>query len=120
MAFISAHLDKLSVCTRAIHSAASDVAGPSTSQSFTAAVLRTHLGDLIRDIDSSELSLFTLNDPHPGQDRESAGTTAPELTRAEFHGATPLRRPPARRDDGRIPEIEPEVYLQAALKYIHR
>ena len=78
-------------------------------------------------IDPTELGLFTLVQPtqsapaHTQEDAPSATKT--EITRVEFPGATPLRRPPARRardDPARPREHEPEVYAQAALKYLER
>lgn len=46
----------------------------------------------------------------------------PELTRIDVVSATPLRKQPAsRRDDVKRPkEFEPEVYAEAALKYLNR
>ncbi|KAG5646305.1 hypothetical protein DXG03_003902 [Asterophora parasitica] len=113
MASLSDQIDRLSRNTRAIrataaHTAAS-VVGP-----FTNAVLTANLGDLIRDIDPSELGLFSLQS-------SSAPTKPDEISRAEFTGATPLRRNPQRRDDTAKPkEVEPEIYAEAALKCIDR
>ncbi|KAG1746080.1 hypothetical protein EDB19DRAFT_2023448 [Suillus lakei] len=81
--------------------------------------LTTALGDLIRDIDSSELGLFTLVHPpsHVPTESEARGV----ISRVEFPGATPLRKPPSRRQEMTKPrEYEPEVYAQAALKYLDR
>ncbi|KIJ19009.1 hypothetical protein PAXINDRAFT_175077 [Paxillus involutus ATCC 200175] len=90
---------------------------------FTRAVLDTSLGDLIRDIDASELGLFTLV-PAPDADvrkQPENGTRRAEISRVEFPGATPLRKQPTRRDGMFKPkEYEPEVYAQAALKYLDR
>ncbi|KAJ7714177.1 hypothetical protein DFH07DRAFT_863560 [Mycena maculata] len=58
---------------------------------FTTAVLNTSLGDLIRDIDPAELGLFT-----------------PQLSRVEFHRPAPRKKQ------------DPEIYAQAAFKYIDR
>ncbi|KAF8629937.1 hypothetical protein AX15_003176 [Amanita polypyramis BW_CC] len=93
------------------------VAGP-----FTRAVLDTQLGDLIRDIDPSELGLFHLVDsPHPPSAEKHAARPPPVgVTRVEFGNATPLRRTIPRRDDHIKHNIEPEVYAQAAIKYIDR
>jgi hypothetical protein len=108
MASLSDHIDRFNKNTRSIASTASQIhsAFPGT---FTRAVLSTHLGDLIRDIDPSELGLFRLVD-------NSTSNTTPqdhELKRTEFSGATPLRKHPSHRD-----ELKPEVYAHAALKYI--
>jgi hypothetical protein len=89
-------IERLSRTTKNIKSAAAD--RPPTGP-FTAAILTAELGDLIRDIDPSELGLFQL-------------TSQPEITRAEFHGATPLRKHPK--------ELDPDIYAQAALRYIDR
>ena len=99
---------------------------PSTSGPFTEAVLRVPLGDLIRDIDAAEIGLFTLVGPPKPVVAENDSTipSEGELARAEFHGATPLKKPPApkpgRREGQRTGEHEPEVYARAALKYMDR
>ncbi|KAG1865862.1 hypothetical protein DFJ58DRAFT_863502 [Suillus subalutaceus] len=75
--------------------------------------------DLIRDIDSSELGLFTLVHPpsHVPTESEARGV----ISRVEFPGATPLKKPPSRRQEMTKPrEYEPEAYAQAALKYLDR
>ena len=96
------------------------------------AVLATPLGDLARDVDPSELGLFTVM-PQPGTgasttvasmeitaDEPSASAThKTEVTRVEFLGATPLRRPPPGQR-ALEKEKEPEVYAEAALKYLDR
>ncbi|EEB87046.1 hypothetical protein MPER_15784, partial [Moniliophthora perniciosa FA553] len=44
-----------------------------------------------------------------------------EITRVEFHGATPLRKPQTRREEAhKTKEALPEVYAHAALKCIDR
>ncbi|GLB37232.1 hypothetical protein LshimejAT787_0402830 [Lyophyllum shimeji] len=116
MASLSDQIDRLSRHTRAIKSTAAATAPTADNASvagpFTRAVLFTPLGDLIRDIDPSELGLFSL---------PSSGASPAEITRAEFSGATPLRKHPPRRDDApKSKEIEPEIYVQAALKCIDR
>lgn len=135
-ATLAAHIDRLSQLANTIQSTA-----PSTSESrddssyvpppigpFSRAMLKTPLGDLIRDIDSAEIGLFTIVQPTQSGSRHSGeappGPLQGEITRAEFTGATPLKRPPAirhGRDDPQRPrEHEPEVYAQAALKYLDR
>jgi hypothetical protein len=118
MSALADHIDRFSSTVKSIRTTTSLLSdSPSDSQGpFTRAVLKTPLGNLIREIDSSELGLFTLVTPtHQDKPKD-------EITRVEFHGATPLRRPAAaRRDDAmRIKELEPEVYAQAALKYLDR
>lgn len=102
--------------------------GSSSAGPFTRAVLQAPLGDLIRDIDSSELGLFTLVQPPQGaasyiaQDDGVSGPKA-EIARVNLPIATPLRRPPAmrKREEGQKPgEHEPEVYAYAALKFLDR
>ena len=118
MSALADHIDRFSSTVRSIRTTASALSDPASNSQgpFTRSVLKTPLGDLIREIDSSELGLFTLVIPsHQEKPKD-------EITRVEFHGATPLRRPAAaRRDDAmRIKEFEPEVYAQAALKYLDR
>lgn len=131
-ASLSDQIDRLSRHSKAIRSTAYHTAIVSGKQQlskvgvagpFTRAVLTTHLGDLIRDIDPSELGLFNLVTPSAGRplDSETRSAPAAEVTRVEFHGATPLRKAAPRRDDASKPkDIDPEVYAQAALKYIDR
>ncbi|KAF8070274.1 hypothetical protein FPV67DRAFT_1009151, partial [Lyophyllum atratum] len=112
MASLSDQIDRLSRHTRAIKNTAATTATTTTAYPFTHAVLSAHLGDLIRDVDPSELGLFSL----PSSAAPTSG-----ITRAEFSGATPLRKPPPRRDEAqKVKEIEPEIYAQAALKCIDR
>ncbi|KAH0827606.1 hypothetical protein J3R83DRAFT_4331 [Lanmaoa asiatica] len=128
MPSLSDRIDHLAATAKAIRTSAVAVV-PSEDNSapnvipFTRAVLDTALGDLIRDIDASELGLFTLV-PAPDADvrkQPDNGTRRGEISRVEFLGATPLRKQPARRDDMFRPkEYEPEVYAHAALKYLDR
>ncbi|KAG5653618.1 hypothetical protein H0H81_011844 [Sphagnurus paluster] len=100
---LSDQIDRLSRNTRAIRGIAAQTASSHLTL-FTNAVLSVPLGDLIRDIDPAELGLFSLQSSQP--------------TRAEFTGATPLRK---QRDDvHKTNEIEPETYAEAALKCIDR
>ncbi|KAL0956058.1 hypothetical protein HGRIS_002227 [Hohenbuehelia grisea] len=116
MSSLSQQIDRLAFITKAVSTAA-DETGARGALPFTTAVLETPLGDLIRDIDPSELGLFNLVKP---QD-PLAPTNDPHLERVEFTGATPLKRPHARRDVPTKPvEVEPETYARAALKYIDR
>ncbi|EGN99541.1 hypothetical protein SERLA73DRAFT_159804 [Serpula lacrymans var. lacrymans S7.3] len=137
-------IDHLTSTAKAIRSSASSISpgqGP-----FTTAVLSTPLGNLIRDIDASELGLFTLVPPpgHPISDANTKSNpkanTKGKLARVEFPGATPLKRPPRRvaenvptparlrkgtheRETGKdkvVADYDPEVYAQAALKYLDR
>jgi hypothetical protein len=118
MSALADHIDRFSSTVKLIRTTALALSDPTSNSHgpFTRAVLKTPLGDLIREVDSSELGLFTLVTPtHQDKPKDA-------IKRVEFLGATPLRRPAvARRDDAmRIKEFEPEVYAQAALKYLDR
>ncbi|KZP34297.1 hypothetical protein FIBSPDRAFT_1035367 [Athelia psychrophila] len=116
MSALADHIDRFSQTVKSLKTTVTALSEPSPAP-FTRAVLSTPLGDLIRDVDHSELGLFTLVEaPH------EKARVHEEIARVEFHGATPLRRPAAaRRDDAmRIKELEPEVYANAALKYLDR
>ncbi|KAH9485301.1 hypothetical protein JR316_0002209 [Psilocybe cubensis] len=122
MASLSDQIDRLTRNTRLLKETAAQVAPAEAKHAviFTNAVLNTHLGDLIRDIDPSELGLFRLvqNDTSNTYDKDSRSITEPQIRRTQFVGATPLRKNPARREERY--EIEPEVYAHAALKYIEQ
>jgi hypothetical protein len=105
-ALLSDQIDRLTHRTRSISAIAHHTARSDAPTPFTHAVLTAQIGHLIRDVDSTELGLFTPNDQG-------------HLRRVEFVGATPLRKTAARRDD-RAPEIAPEVHAQSALKLLHR
>ena len=123
MASLVDHVDRISALARSIRASAAppDVPIPGP---FTRAILDTPLGDLIRDIDPSELGLFTLVQPQqPIVPEVETGNVG--IARVEFLGATPLRKPPAAKSERngalRAPrEHEPEVYANAALKYLER
>lgn len=124
MSSLSDRIDHLAATAKAIRAtAAAIVPSEGSAIPFTRAVLDTALGDLIRDIDASELGLFTLV-PAPDADvrkQQDNGARRGEISRVEFPGATPLRKQPARRGDTFRPkEYEPEVYAHAALKYLDR
>ena len=114
MSSLSDHIERLTRLAKSINSTANDILAAPSSGLFTTAVLRTPLEDLIRDVDPSELGLFTLQ-TRPGEQKE-------ELSRVAFSGATPLRKNVRRKEEGKRKEaeIEPEVYAQAALKYLDR
>jgi hypothetical protein len=125
MAALSDQTDRLSRNTKSIRSIAAKIGnhlGEGVAGPFTRAVLDTALGDLIRDVDLSEIGLFSLTDSTSAgtaraHERDAKGVENPELVRVEFPGSTPLRK---RRDDPKPKEVEPEVYAQAALKYLDR
>ena len=137
MSALSDHVDRLANLADAIRSNATAAgrhederraASGSSAGPFTRALLQTPLGDLIRDIDPSELGLFTIVQPtqhaapYIAQEDAPAGPKA-EIARVALPIATPLRRPPAnyKREQGQKPgEHEPEVYAHAALKFLDR
>jgi hypothetical protein len=114
MSSLSDHVERLTRLAKSINAAATAILASPNSGLFTTAVLQTPLEDLIRDVDPSELGLFTLQ-TRPGEQKE-------ELGRVAFSGATPLRKNVRRREEGKRKEadVEPEVYAQAALKYLDR
>ncbi|GJJ13961.1 hypothetical protein Clacol_008218 [Clathrus columnatus] len=78
---------------------------------FTQAMLYSSLQNIIREADETEYNLFTfVNDashtPLEGQGR---------LGRKDFGTATPLK---THRTNGMIKDEEPEVYLEATLRYL--
>ncbi|KAI6032821.1 hypothetical protein F5J12DRAFT_887699 [Pisolithus orientalis] len=128
MPSLSDHIDHLTATAKAIHTSATSILPTDDNPAaqtgpFTRAVLDTPLGDLIRDIDTSELGLFSLVPPPDAGVRKQPenGPRKGEISRAGFPGATPLRRLPTKRDEATKPrEPEPEVYAMAALKYLDR
>lgn len=137
MSTLADHADRLARLADAIRTNAAaagrqederNVASGSSAGPFTRAVLHTPLGDLIRDIDPSELGLFTVVQPsshgahHVAQEEAPAAQKA-EIARVTLPIATPLRRPPAmhKKQGGQKPgEHDPEVYAHAALKFLDR
>ncbi|KAI9068409.1 hypothetical protein FKP32DRAFT_1672323 [Trametes sanguinea] len=123
MASLTEHVDRLSAIALSIRAAAAPPPRSTIPGPFTRAILETPLGDLIRDIDPSEIGLFTLVQPQQPAIPEAEAANV-EIARVEFLGATPLRKPPSARQpraDGQRPrEHEPEVYANAALKYLER
>ena len=124
MASLVDHVDRISNLARSIRASATPPSDNAIAGPFTRSILNTPLGDLIRDIDPSEIGLFTLVQPAqpviPEVDTGNVG-----ITRVEFLGATPLRKPPSSKhtkgDGARAPrEHDPEVYASAALKYLER
>ncbi|TDL26126.1 hypothetical protein BD410DRAFT_566984 [Rickenella mellea] len=116
------HIDRFSFTAQEIQNTtrrtASVPQGP-----FSRAVLKTELGDLAREIDASEMGLFTLVPP-PATHVQAHEKDAPngpntEIKRVEFLGATPLRKPAGKSKEVQV-EKQPEVYAEAALKYLDR
>jgi hypothetical protein len=125
MPSLTDHIDRLTRSTKTVKASASSITSHSHSGPFTRSVLTTPLGDLIRDVDPAELGLFSLVPPPQTvapRDSTQPGPP-PEITRVEVVSATPLRKHPlAQRRDVLIQskEPEPEVFAEAALKYIDR
>ncbi|KAH7888457.1 hypothetical protein F5I97DRAFT_1924997 [Phlebopus sp. FC_14] len=125
MPLLTDHIDHLAATCKAICVSAADIVPSEDNPAplaipFTRAVLNTSLGDLIRDIDASELGLFKVT-PAPDADvrkQPENGARRGEISRVQFPGATPLRRPPKMSKPKE--EYEPEVYAQAALRYLDR
>lgn len=87
---------------------------------YTSAALRAPLEDLIREADPSEVGLFTLVPPPSygaGAEEEGPGS-ATQVTRADLPSATPLR--PRTGREIKTQEHEPEVYANAALRFLDR
>lgn len=113
MSSLSDYIDRLSRAAKSINTSTSATLQTSASGLFTTAVLHTPLEDLIRDVDVSELGLFTLQ-ARQGEKKDE------EIGRVMFGGATPLKKGKVVEGKRKEPEIEPEVYAQAALKYLDR
>ena len=118
------YVDRLTICAKSIRAAAAPPDNSPIPGPFVHAVLRASLGDTIRDIDPSEIGLFTLVQPSQPAVADVEPSNV-EIARVEFLGATPLRKPPSSKygkaGGSRAPrEHEPEVYANAALKYLDR
>lgn len=88
---------------------------------YTNAVLRTPLADLIREVDPSEVGLFTLVPPSSygaSTAEEGEPGSATHVTRVDLPSATPLR--PRTGREIKPQDHEPEVYANAALKFLDR
>lgn len=83
---------------------------------FTGAILELTLHDLLRDADEAEYGLFSF--VKESSDKPLDGVVAQgKVGRREFRGATPLK---TKRVAGTNNDEEPEVYVEAALKYLDR
>jgi len=82
---------------------------------FTNAILYSSLEDILREADEAEYGLFTFVKDSLDGAGDNVGNQG-KVGKREFKGATPLR---TRRVAGAKDE-EPEVYVEAALKYIDR
>ena len=121
---LAAQIDRLSHAARTIRDSSTSLTPLAEPGPFTHALLYADLGDLVRDIDPSELGLFTLVQPPVAPRVETSVPQALEVARIDIVSATPLRKPPAPRPDaprgGAPGEHEPEVYARAALNFIDR
>ncbi|KAF7782470.1 hypothetical protein Agabi119p4_1846 [Agaricus bisporus var. burnettii] len=115
MRSLADHIDILGRNTKNITTLVDNASrNPLSTGPFANAILQCHLGDLIRDVDPSELGLFSLVQPQRNSMQEK------EVERINFHGATPLRRPHSRHDDKSRRDAGPEIYAKAAMKYMDR
>ncbi|KZS96233.1 hypothetical protein SISNIDRAFT_547707 [Sistotremastrum niveocremeum HHB9708] len=103
-------IDRLSYVATSIRTT-SEQTGTTKPGPFYTALFNPVIQEVIRDLDDSELGLFTLDHANGvvAQDPD------PTLSRKRFTAATPLRKRP---DVTR--ELDGEVYAEAALKYIDR
>lgn len=117
MSSLTDFIDRLASNSKKVKLTASAINSNSRSSFYTDAVLHTHLGDLIREVDDSEIGLFTLKQPAT---HTSAGPTGPRIARTEFTTATPLRKQPPRHDKAKKAQsdFDPEDLARAALKYM--
>ncbi|EJD03261.1 uncharacterized protein FOMMEDRAFT_146881 [Fomitiporia mediterranea MF3/22] len=119
------HVDRFTYTAQTIKSV-TKAASELHPSPYVRAVLRTPLGDLARDVDTSELGLFTLVPDAsplsaPSDDVGASAAQKGSVARVEFPGATPLRKPAGASKHGRREnDKEPEVYAEAALKYLDR
>lgn len=133
MSALEDQADRLLLLANKIRNTTKIREGESVTGPFTRAILETPLGDLIRDVDPSEIGLFTLVSPGSALTHSTSTANNPasvnvpqktEITRVALPIATPLRKPPSgiRRTQGgqRITEHEPEVYVNAGIKLLDR
>lgn len=103
-------IDRLSYISSSIQTT-SEQTGTTKPGPFYSALFNSNIQEVIRDLDDSELGLFSL---------DQANGVVPQApsaipNRKRFTAATPLRkRPDATR------ELDDEVYAEAAVKYIDR
>lgn len=107
-------IDRLAGATSSIRRNLRD-ATPYTSGPYSTALFNPDIQSVIRDIDESEIGLFSL-DTQP----LVVETAVPEVTvsRAKTVEATPLRKRRVRTRE--VEEYDPEVYAEAALRYLHK
>lgn len=113
------HIELVSSISKSIRTNASEI-HDSAPGFYTNAVLRTPLADLIREADPSEVGLFTLVPPSSygvGAAEEEPGS-ATHVTRVDLPSATPLK--PRTGREAKVQDHEPEVYVNAALKFLDR
>lgn len=109
-------LDRFNYTTSSIRSLTLSQPSRTDPGPFTAAILELPLQDLLREADEAEYGLFSFvrgSSDSPLEDVAAQGKVA----RKEFRGATPLK---TKRVASTNKEEEPEVYVEAALKYLDR
>lgn len=104
-------IDRLTYTANLLHSTTIS-SKPENIGPFTQAMLHSSLQDIIREADETEYELFHFS---TRQDDSPSGQGT--LGRREYKTATPLR---TRRNAGKAKDEEPEVYLEAALRYLDR
>lgn len=118
------HIDRFSYTAQELRSSCQQISVNPTGP-YVRAALHTRIGDKARDIDASEIGLFTLvtstaAHTHVVDEGEVASAVVNEVARVEFPGATPLRKPAGVVRGVMKDEKDPEVYAEAALKYLDR
>ncbi|KAF8591337.1 hypothetical protein K439DRAFT_995481 [Ramaria rubella] len=109
-------LDRFNYTSSAIRSLTLSQSPCTDPGPFTGAILDLTLNDLLREADDAEYGLFTF--VKESSDSPTDGTAAHgKVGRRGFRGATPLR---TKRVAGTTKEEEPEVYVEAASKYLDR
>lgn len=107
------HIDRFSTASKSIQTSTrrftSTPLGP-----FARAILETPLSELIRELDVAELGLFSLVPPAPPHVDAPVRET---VTRTEIVAPTPLRKNTKKE---MRPDPEPEVYAEAALRFLDR
>ena len=114
------YIELVSSISKSIRASASEP-HDTTPGFYTNAVLRTPLADLIREADPSEVGLFTLVPPSSYgvgtiEEGELASTT--HVARVDLPNATPLK--PRTGKEIKAQDHEPEVYANAAMKFLDR
>jgi hypothetical protein len=123
-----ATIDRLSTAASAINKVAKSAAKQSEPGPFYRALVTRDIQSVIRDVDETELGLFTLPSLQVGStgSTEQASSKIPELEtntivnvdRVNVVEATPLRERKRRVRSRDAEEYDPEVYAEAALRLL--